>query len=413
MCISISLIPFLKFIVKINKTASITDRDLVIYYLLFLVNTILPYLTAQYSILLSASQKARIKHNITLFSNVLLQLVHIAVLVLFKSYYFYIIATVCITLFTCVTLALTTRRRFRRYFYDNKIVAFDKGVVKNKVLSTVLYKFGAVAVNNTDNILISVLVSTAAVGYYSNYCTITSSIQGMIAIVSVSLLSGLGNLYATSTDNREKKKLFYFQLFSYHTIAAIGFIGLFLMLDKFIILWIGSKYVLGKSISFAIAFNFYITNATGPIWINREANGLFERVKYLMIVRALLNLVLSILLGRIYGTFGILFATGLSIILSSFWVEPRILFEHVFSDSPRGYWMKQAKYLSMTIVTFCFFVFMNSYFKNGIVAFALEVITIISGTLLVFMISVWRCDEGKFIRHRLKGFVLKYKQTRR
>ena len=40
-----------------------------------------------------------------------------------------------------------------------------------------LYKIGGVLLNNTDNILISTLVGTITVGFYSNYSMIVQSID--------------------------------------------------------------------------------------------------------------------------------------------------------------------------------------------------------------------------------------------
>lgn len=75
-------------------------------------------------------------------------------------------------------------------------------------------------------------------------------------------------------------------------------VGFSLLFNDVITVWLGSKYLFDSKTVFIIAFNFYITNAITPIWMYREANGLFDQVKYLMLIRAAINIVLSVALGK-------------------------------------------------------------------------------------------------------------------
>ena len=403
--LGLCLIPVLKYIVNIDSEVIISDRELIYYYLLFLANTIIPYFFAQYSILLSASQYNRIKHGLVICTNIVLQLMHIIVLYVFKTYEAYTITTVFMTAIYCLLLRLITRKKYTLYFQDNTAVNIDKQEIKRKVKSTILYKYGAVAINHTDNILISVIVSTAAVGAYSNYLVILNAFQGLVSTASASLLNGLGSLYATDENNDKKKDIFYSQLFVYHLVGAMGFIGLYVLLDKFIVLWLGSKYVLGKGISFCTALYFYLNNAIAPIWINREANGLFEKVKYLMIIQAIVNLTLSIMLGIFYGTFGILLATSISMILTSFWVEPQILFKTVFKMSSRYYWQRQAVYFLVTICLLFVMINVDRVMSNTIISFVAEMFMIILLCISSFSLCIMRNKEGKFLFGRIKGII--------
>lgn len=405
--LGLCLLPILKHIVNIDSGVIISDRELIYYYLLFLANTIIPYFFAQYSILLSASQHNRIKHGIIIITNIALQLMHIVVLYVFKTYEAYTITTVFMTVVYCLLLRIITRRKYTSYFQEYTSVNIDKQEIKRKVKSTVLYKYGAVAINHTDNILISVIVSTAAVGSYSNYLVIINAFQGLVATISASLLNGLGNLYATEEDDGTKKDIFYSQLFIYHLIGAMGFIGLYILLDKFIVLWLGNKFVLEKGISFCIALYFYINNAIAPIWINREANGLFEKVKYLMVIQAIVNLTLSIILGIYYGTFGILLATSISMILTSFWIEPQILFKTVFKMSSKHYWKRQIIYFLVTLCMLYIMINVDKVMHNTLLSFAAEIFIIILLCICSFSLCVMRNREGKYLFGRLKKIINK------
>ena len=81
-----------------------------------------------------------------------------------------------------------------------------------------------------------------------------------------------------------------------------------------------------------------------PVWIFRETMGLFQQVKYLMLITAGLNLFLSIVFGNWWGVPGILIATSISKILSQYWYEPRLLFKEKFKcNSVKNFFTFQIK----------------------------------------------------------------------
>lgn len=344
--VGLCLIPFLRFI--INSTLS--NTEVIAFYVLILLNNVLSYFVAHKVAILSACQEQRYHKVIMLTTTALMQVLHILVLMIWSNYYVFLFTTIVTTLIGNCAISIICEKKHSNYFEKQKEIEFDKKPIIKRIYSTFLYKIGAVAVNNTDNILISTFVSTAAVGLYSNYYIVISSIQGFITIINQSMISAVGNLAALDNQKRQHQ-LFDSLLLFYHTIGAIGGIGFGLLFNSLITIWLGSKFLLDQPVVFVIAFNFYLTTATSPIWMFREANGLFEKVKYLVLIRAMVNLSLSLLLATSLGTFGILLATGISLLLTSFWYEPKILFGCVFNTSSMSYWIKQSKYLILTVLS--------------------------------------------------------------
>lgn len=383
--VGIAISPFLKYIVK----SDICSIDLLIFYLLFLINTIVSYFVAHKVAFLSACQEQWIQRIVTLSSNLVLQILHIVVLLLWKNYYVYVFATVITTILNNLILNIVCNKIHPVLKEKTPLQDFDREPIKSRIFSTFVYKIGGVAINNTDNILISTLVNTAAVGLYSNYYTFISAVQGFIAIISTSLISAIGNLAAHGNNKRQYEN-FDVALFFYHFIAAIGLVGFALLSNDVITLWIGSDYVFDSKTVFIIALNFYLTNSITPIWMFREANGLFTQVKYLMIVRATINIVLSIVLGKIYGTFGILLATAISLLVTNFWFEPTILFKAVFKMSVVYYWKKQIKYYAATVFGFWVGGSIVSHIPNGVVPLVFKCIVIIMSVSLSFFLVSYK-----------------------
>lgn len=74
-----------------------------------------------------------------------------------------------------------------------------------------------------------------------------------------------------------------------------------------------------------------------PIFAYREAVGLYQKTRYIMLVAAGLNILLSIVLGLMFGIDGILCAAILSRLMTYFWYEPKILYRDYFRSSPLPY----------------------------------------------------------------------------
>lgn len=396
--VGLCLAPFLPFLIK----SDLPSNDLAIYYILFLINTVSSYFVAYKVALFSAYQEQRIHKLVTLSANLILQLMHIIVLFIWKNYYIYIVATVVSTVVSNVILSCICNRKHNDIFKQTEKIEFDTRGIKKRVLSVFLYKIGTVLINSTDNILISVLVSTIAVGYYSNYYTVVSAITGFIAIINVSLIAGIGNKAAKGAK-QEQSTLFDMMLLPYHGIAALGFIGFSLLFNNLITIWLGSEYLFDDVTVFIISFNFYITNAISPVWMFREANGLFDKVKFLVLIRAGFNILLSIVFGVLWEVFGIFLATAVSLIITNFWYEPRIISKEIFGRSQLIYWRKQFIYFLETIIAFALSYFAIKYLGNSFVMLALKAIIIVGITGGVFLICNLKSEDYK----RLKNYVFR------
>ena len=392
------LIPFLQYLIK----SDIPHDDLVFFYVLFLINTVASYFVAERVALLSAFQEQRVQKLVTLAFNLVLQITYIAVLIIYRNYYAYVIAIVINTIMTTIALGIIAGRLHPDIFREKELVPFDKKPVIDRIKDTLLYKIGAVLINSTDNILISVLVSTAAVGLYANYVTVVSAITAFIAIITTSLIAGIGNL-GVKEGKEKQKDLFFMMVFAYHFVAALGLIGFSLLFNDLIALWVGEEFQFDFKTVVIIAVNFYLPNAVSPVWMFREANGLFDDVKYLLLIRAALNLVFSVAFGMVWGVFGILLATTVSMILTNFWFEPSLIFKKLFASGAGAYWRVQLKYLLITAVSFTVSMFAIKPLGDSLLMTGLKGGLIVIITTAFFVVTCFKTDEYK----KLKGYLVR------
>jgi len=394
--IGVAIIPFLKYVINSN----LHPNELIIYYVLFLLNSVITYFSAPHCALLAANQDNRLHKIVTLATNFILQFAHIAVLCIWHNYVLYVVATLLGTVLNVVLLNVICLKKYPYVKNKEKTINIDKKEILKSVKSTFFYKVGAVIVNNTTNILISILISTAAVGIYSNYYMVVSGVQGFIVIITTSLISGIGNLSAQGNKERMYSVFNTLMLF-YNYIATVGGIGFFLVFNDFIPLWLGNDYTLDIKSVFAIAFAFYLTNAISPIWMYREANGLFNKVKYLMIAVAGCNIVFSIILGKILGIFGVLLAPSLARLVTQVWYEPQILFKSVFGISQKKYWRSAIRYFVLTVISFVLCYFATMYLSTGIDFMVLKAIIIVLICTFVYALLNIGTPQFKEIKNLL------------
>ena len=397
--VGLLLLPALKHIVN----SELSQKELSIYYLMFLTNTVLTYFVAHKVALLTAYQEQRIQKMVALLSNIVLQIMYIIVLTIWRNYYVYLSITIFGTIINAIILSAISDKRHPELANKSEFgeVSFEKKPILERVRYTFPYKAGAVVINSTDNILISILVSTSAVGFYSNYLVVVMGIQGFISTITTSMTGSLGNLCAQVDNKARQLPVFRTMLLFYHVVGALGGIGFSLLLNDFISLWLGSQYMLGEQVCFAIALNFYLTNAISPVWMFREANGLFQQVRFLLLITAGCNIILSFVLGKSMGVFGILLATLISRIITQVWYEPGLLYRHAFGGSAKLYWMQQLRYFLTTVVAFFFSYWLVKVLPIGIVGFALKVVSILAITGLLFIVSNSRTEEYRRITQLL------------
>lgn len=81
------------------------------------------------------------------------------------------------------------------------------------------------------------------------------------------------------------------------------------------------------------------------VLIFRDSLGLFWHDRYKAIAEALLNLIISIILVRQMGVLGVFLGTLISMLATSVWVEPYVLYKYEFQMSCMGYFVRYLIYV--------------------------------------------------------------------
>lgn len=396
--IGLALIPFLSYLVNLQ-----TDiPHITLYYVLFLANTVASYLVVYKTTILAADQKSYVLTKYTMIINIIQTLVQIVVLLLSRNYIIYLLTQVIFVYGTNFYKSYVAQKMYP--YINNKVILpkeQTKDIFKN-ISSVFLYKLSSVLINATDNTLISIIVGTEWVGYYSNYGIIISKLTGIINTVFYSLTASLGNLIVKENYNKRYSVFQIMQAVS-QIISTFCVTCVFFLEEDFVRIWLGDEYALGKLVLCAITLNFYFSITLLPIWVFRESTGLYRKTKYVMLCTAGVNLITSIYLGNKIGLAGIIFATSIARFTTYFWYEPYLLFKEYFGKSCKYYFVGVLKGLLGTGISFIV-VYFVSIRLNPMNWFQLIIKGLVVGTISLLM--------SILIYHRTEGFKLVYRRTK-
>ena len=410
--LGLCVIPFMRYMIK--EVPNIKENIIVIY-LLFLIDTSVSYFFTYKKSLILAHQKQSIINNIDSIFYLIRSLLVIIFLVITKNYIVYLVIQVLGTFIENIVLAKKSDKLYP-YLKEKNVKQLDKSVSKNilnNVKSLVVYQFGVVIMSGTDNILISSIVNVNTVGLCSNYTMIVNSIKSIITSALSGVTASVGNLNAIG-DSKQKEKVFYQLTFVNYIIYSFCALAFMLLLNPFIQLWLGDSYILSISVPIALAVSFFIDGLRAPGYTYRTTLGLFEKGKITPYIGAITNIFVSILLGRLLGVAGIFIATSIAQLISYSWIDPFLIHKYEFKTSVKRYFKKYINYILAFILNILVsFGITNLINLQSIAGFALKMIVVVVVPNVLNLLIFYKTEEfievkERFIRPIINKLLIKF-----
>jgi len=405
--LGLCVIPFMDYIIKDKPDIS----GLTLYYILFLVNTSISYWFSSYKAsVLYADQKEYIKTNVQNTMAILQSGLQIVLLLLFRKYLLYLLIQLAGNIFLNLYVAHLVDKRYPEIqTYQGASLSTEERVqIRKDTEALVLSRFGHVALNGTDNIIISAVVGVLWVGRLSNYTLICDSVTSVLCQITAAITGSLGNFFATE-DKHAGYALFKKVEFLNFWLYGFSFIALVTLLDPFVQIWAGERFVLGLPISIAIAINFFVAGYMNTLWVFRSTIGLFKQGKFRPILVAILNIILSIFLGKLWGVFGVLFATFLSRAAISLWYDPLILHRYGFEVSCKPFFARYfRRVLLLTTILIVMLTIRYVVLSSATTVLRFAVITMFTAIVpnAIFWLAYHRCEEYAYFRSIVKDRVI-------
>ena len=407
--IGLSLLPFLKYLVNLDQDIP----HLKLYFIIFVLNNAVSYLFVYKAAILRADQKRYKVINVEIFVNISFTIIKIISVVLFSSYLLYIILGVVAVFVNNLIISALANREYTFIRSHKELSTGDKKTIAKDISSMFIYRLSYTLLNGTDNILISVMVGTIAVGLYSNYLVITANLIALVELLFTSLTPSIGNLVVTSSQSHRYKVFQSMQMVSYWLSGVIT-VCIFFLIQGFITIWLGSRYLLDELAVWAIALNTFFAMCMRPVWTFREGTGMYRKIKFVMLTTAMLNLGLSVLLGKFLGISGILFATSISKLLTYFWYEPKILYRDFFEKTVSQYYF--SFFGNAALMLFCggiCYLALRLFQKTDILTWIVKAIICFAIVNVVYYIRYRKTEDFADMKHRIHSLFSKKKTKKK
>ncbi|MGL5478950.1 MAG: lipopolysaccharide biosynthesis protein [Clostridium sp.] len=404
--LGICVIPFLDILIKDSGTVN----NLVLIYMLFLLDTTISYLFTYKRTLINADQAQYKIVKFQIIFRIVLFVSQTMVLVLFKNYILYLLCMIIVRILENIIVNVFINKEYSNVSFTSKekLDKFEMKKLKDNIIAVMFHKVGDVAVNSTDNLILSSFVGIIEVGIYSNYLLILGVVKQFINVIYNGITASLGNLIVTTDENR-RFEIFNVMNFISYWIFIFSSVSLLFLFNPFIKVWIGEEYIFNINIVIAIVLNFYITSVRIPIATIKNAAGIYRDDKYVPLIQAVMNLFLSIILVKGMGIIGIFIGTIITSLILPSWYRPYLVYKKIFSKSSKIYFVG---YIKNLLILSCIIIFMNALFKliyieSGILEFLFKLFMCIIIPNMVMYIVNRKTDEFKYVKNILKGYLNK------
>lgn len=402
--VGLIITPFIKY--TINGVPNIKE-SIYLIYILFLFNTAVSYFFTYKKAIISAHQKEYIINIYRLITEILRVALQILVLIITRNFVLYLIIQIFTTVLDNILCSKKADNMFP-YLKDKDVTLIDKTEKKSifdNVKSLVMYKFGSIILNGTDNIIISKMLGLTSVGLLSNYTLLINTVSMIIASALNGFTASVGSLNAN--DDTKKQERIFKQM---HVISVwiYGFcaIAFMILANDFVTLWIGNEYNLPLLAVFAMALHLYVNGVQFAGYTYRVTLGLFNKGKYCPIIASIINIILSIMLAKRMGVAGVLLATSISRFVTTTWYDIYMVYKFKLNKSPLKFYLKYL--LNFVIVIFIGIVCYNilSLIESiSIMKFALKVILCAIIPNIMFLLIFFKTTEFKEIYSKIKSLI--------
>lgn len=342
----LACIPFLRFFIKGDVPA---DVNLYVLYGLYLVNTVCGYyLYAYRGSLLTAHQRTDVDNLINSVIPMANWVVQMAALLVFRSYYAYVIFMPISTIVTNFVRLYYVKKFYPQYSPRGRVgPELEKSIFK-KIKALMGAKISTTVLHSSDNLVISAFLGLTMVTVYGNYHYIMNAVCAFTGTIYSAICPSIGNSLVTESMEKNYRD---FRKLTFVNLWIVGWcaVCLLCLYQPFIRLWAGENLMLPFSVVILIVVYFVTYQGRRIVTTYKDAAGLWWEDRFRPFVMAGTNLISNLIMVRFIGIWGIVISTILSLLVSIPW-ETYTVFKYVFKRSPKEYAISLVQFLAVLAV---------------------------------------------------------------
>lgn len=377
-------------------------------FILMLISVVITYVYSCKTSLINAYKNNYVTTAITSGGLLVQYILQIGVLLITKSFVWYLVCRIVAALLQWIATEIVARKKYAPILTNVRKVEgpVKKEVVKN-IKAMFMHRLGYILVNTVDSLVISSFIGVVALGAYSNYTMILTSVTEVLKLVFTSLTSVVGHLYVEANRETTRKYSEQFHLLNF-LLGCVFFLGYYGIIDNLIGILFSADLIAAKSVSFVITLNGFVQFMRQSTLVFREATGTFYNDRWKPLLEGAVNIVLSVIFVQWIGVVGVIVATIITNLAICHIVEPFVLYKNAFSISPKGYYLKNYGFIGLFSLALCLLHCcmqnldgqLTTFLANGFISVGISVLT--CGVALIF------CrDAGKQLMAAIKKRIKK------
>lgn len=398
---SLCCLPFLQlFVSDIEVTNTVR-----LYFLIQALNGACTYFLAYKRNILYADQNNYISSLIDTVVHTVGTLIAMAVAVFTRNFALFLLVGLAKSYIANLFVHIVCTKQYP-YLHKTKTDWTLLKKITSSLKDVVLERFAGYIYATTDNLLISMFISTIQVGFLNNYTIIFNHIKTLIKSLTTPLIPALGNKVALEHKGKQHMDVFRLLEQVYFWMTGLAVVPMYVLVDFFIHMFFGAEYVLPRAILVLLCVDMYVHINQGSCLCFLDANGLFRKRRNISIGGAITNIVVSLLLMKPFGIAGILAGTAVSQLY--YWIARSVVaMRDCLNQTGKTiifYWVKQVGLLGVVIASVLISnaITQQIFVLNGIVTF------VINGLIceICFIALGLICCRGITAQRRLERIVL-------
>ena len=393
------LTPFLPYFIE--TMPDIPHLNLI--YLLFVLNSGISYFYSYKSSFITANQKNYVVTNNSYLFSVITSIAQMIILKVSHNYIAYLVIQVILTFLTNVRISHLADRMYPvlKEKTDDQLDEASKHTILSNVGAMIFQKIGMTVVFSTDNLLLSKLFGLVVEGLYSNYSMIINAVESVLYQFFNAIIASIGNLRVTADEQRQNE-VFYIVFFLNFWLYAFCAIAFGVLIDRFVVIWVGESYLMETVCVVFIVINFYLKGMRNSCSTFDNSYGLMNYNRYVPIPECIINIVTSVFIAEWIGPAGIFIGTTISTITTSLWREPYVLFKYGLKSSVAKYWKRFMLYAALTLGMYGLTMWIIGITHAG---FVISILLVILIPNLIIILLFYRTSEFAYVKN-LAGKVI-------
>lgn len=398
---SLCCVPFLQYFLS-DIEATNTVR---VYFIIQALTSSCTYFLAYKRNILYADQNGYISGLIDSVFNTSATLLCITAAVLTRNYALYLSINLVRTYLSNLVVHLICTRKYP-YLHAEKIDWKLLKKIAGNLKDVVLERLAGYIYGSTDNLIISMFISTVQVGFLNNYTMIINHIKNLMKSLSAPLIPALGNKVALEQSSKQQMETFRLLEQVYFWLTGLAVVPVYVLADSFIRMYLGEQYLLPHLILFLMCVDLYVHINQDSCLAFLTANGLFRKRRNISIGGAIINIVVSLLLMKPFGMAGILVGTAVSQMY--YWAARSVVaLRECLSQSWRtvaNYWIKQIGLFGIVAVS----IWISGAVTRRVFVFNPVLTFIVNGVICeaIFCSLAFLCCRGIEAERRLESILL-------